>query len=100
MKTYKVDDNLEDQAELARFNLIRDSVANTLLRIELLYSRTGDVSVLGMLRRHKGNTYAIEDPTGYIRLTFKDVVFEDGSMNPMAFIVITCYSSRRLAYQS
>uniref|UniRef100_A0AC34GRN1 DNA polymerase II subunit 2 n=1 Tax=Panagrolaimus sp. ES5 TaxID=591445 RepID=A0AC34GRN1_9BILA len=79
-KCYKMDTNVCEQAENARYNLIRDHVTNpSLLRIELLYSRSNaNVNVLGMLRRHKANTYAIEDPTGYVKLTFNDAKFENG----------------------
>uniref|UniRef100_A0AC35FS39 DNA polymerase II subunit 2 n=1 Tax=Panagrolaimus sp. PS1159 TaxID=55785 RepID=A0AC35FS39_9BILA len=79
-KMYKEKENFDEQAENARYDLIRDHVTNpSILRIELLYSRSNEaVNVLGMLRRHKGNIYAIEDPTGYVKLSFNDVIFDDG----------------------
>uniref|UniRef100_A0A7E4UN24 DNA polymerase II subunit 2 n=1 Tax=Panagrellus redivivus TaxID=6233 RepID=A0A7E4UN24_PANRE len=79
-KSYKEIKRQDVSAEQERFELIKKNVTTpNVLPLELLFSRSNTVvTVLAMLRRDTMSSYAIEDPTGFLKINLNGAIFEDG----------------------
>lgn len=78
-KTYKEIETNDENAEHCRYLRIQERATKDIeLRVDMLFVEGNcNVKILGKLSRHQGG-YGVEDPTGIVKISLKEVIFGSG----------------------